>query len=622
MGHLKGTLDHFAQAIYGDGMTTRFRPSYFPFTEPSAEMDLLCYVCHNEPDAVADCRTCQGEGWVEWGGCGVVNPRVLIACGVDPERYSGFAFGMGIDRTITSPLRHRGPARPVRRRHPFHPAVRSRTVKVPVTWLRELVELPADTSHRELAARLTAVRPQARGDHLVGHQRPAGRRPRAVDRQGAAEERQDDQLVPRRRRPEHNDADGARGIVCGAHNFVEGDLVVVVPARHGAAGAGFEITARKTYGHVSDGMICSSAELGLAGDASGIIVLDPGSAAPGDDAIALLGLGDEVLDLEVNPDRAYALSMRGVGARHRAGVRLEFADPADIEVDRHGGGLSGQASRIPTACPVFAARAVTGFDPTRPTPPGWRDASSRPACGRSRWRSTSPTTSCSSSATRSTASTWPSLQGPIVVRRATEGEKLTTLDGVVRTLSTDDTVVTDDRGPISLAGVMGGEETELSATTTDIVIEAAHLKAPMIARTARLHKLPCEASKRYRARRRPRAAGPRDPARRGAARRARRRHDRRRAHGRGSATPRAAVEMPVDLPTRVTGVEIDAAAVVEALEGNGCDGRARPRVAGRDAAELAVRPQRPQRPRRGGAARRRLRQGARRSCRRLRPAAG
>jgi len=101
MAHLKGTLDHFAQAIYGEGMTTRFRPSYFPFTEPSAEMDLLCYVCHNEPGQVADCRTCRGEGWVEWGGCGVVNPRVLTACGVDPERYSGFAFGIGLDRTIT-----------------------------------------------------------------------------------------------------------------------------------------------------------------------------------------------------------------------------------------------------------------------------------------------------------------------------------------------------------------------------------------------------------------------------------------------------------------------------------------------------------------------------------------
>lgn len=101
MAHLKGTLDHFARAIYGDAMTTRFRPSYFPFTEPSAEMDLLCYVCQGEPGQVADCRTCRGEGWVEWGGCGVVNPRVLRACGVDPDRYTGYAFGIGLERTIT-----------------------------------------------------------------------------------------------------------------------------------------------------------------------------------------------------------------------------------------------------------------------------------------------------------------------------------------------------------------------------------------------------------------------------------------------------------------------------------------------------------------------------------------
>jgi phenylalanyl-tRNA synthetase alpha chain len=101
MAHLKGTLDHFAEAMFGEGTTTRFRPSYFPFTEPSAEVDLLCHVCRNEPGVVDDCRTCKGEGWIEWGGCGVVNPRVLIACGVDPERYSGFAFGMGLDRTIT-----------------------------------------------------------------------------------------------------------------------------------------------------------------------------------------------------------------------------------------------------------------------------------------------------------------------------------------------------------------------------------------------------------------------------------------------------------------------------------------------------------------------------------------
>lgn len=114
MANLKGTLDHFAASMFGEGINTRFRPSYFPFTEPSAEVDLVCFVCRGsgveeivtletsterEADLVR-CRTCRGEGWIEWGGCGIVNPRVLAACGVDSERYTGFAFGMGIDRTL------------------------------------------------------------------------------------------------------------------------------------------------------------------------------------------------------------------------------------------------------------------------------------------------------------------------------------------------------------------------------------------------------------------------------------------------------------------------------------------------------------------------------------------
>ena len=101
MAHLKGTLDHFASQMFGEGITTRFRPSYFPFTEPSAEVDLICFVCRGVGhDDKGVCRTCRGEGWIEWGGCGIVNPRVLQACGVDSTRYSGFAFGMGIDRTL------------------------------------------------------------------------------------------------------------------------------------------------------------------------------------------------------------------------------------------------------------------------------------------------------------------------------------------------------------------------------------------------------------------------------------------------------------------------------------------------------------------------------------------
>jgi phenylalanyl-tRNA synthetase alpha chain len=88
MAHLKGTLDHFARAMFGEESTTRLRPSFFPFTEPSAEMDVYF------PDKKG------GAGWVEWGGCGMVDPNVLLACGLDPTEWSGFAFGMGIERTL------------------------------------------------------------------------------------------------------------------------------------------------------------------------------------------------------------------------------------------------------------------------------------------------------------------------------------------------------------------------------------------------------------------------------------------------------------------------------------------------------------------------------------------
>src|SRR4051794_19822366 len=97
MAHLKGTLDHFAEGMFGAGVRTRLRPSFFPFTEPSAELDVLCFVCAGKD---LGCRTCKGTGWIEWGGCGMVHPNVLRACGVDPDEFSGFAFGMGIERTL------------------------------------------------------------------------------------------------------------------------------------------------------------------------------------------------------------------------------------------------------------------------------------------------------------------------------------------------------------------------------------------------------------------------------------------------------------------------------------------------------------------------------------------
>ncbi|MFB4197419.1 phenylalanine--tRNA ligase subunit alpha [Streptomyces carpaticus] len=102
MADLKGTLDHMVSSLFGPGMHTRLRPNYFPFTEPSAEMDMVCYVCRGESVGNPDrpCRTCSSEGWIELGGCGVVNPRVLVAAGIDPAKYSGFAFGFGIERLL------------------------------------------------------------------------------------------------------------------------------------------------------------------------------------------------------------------------------------------------------------------------------------------------------------------------------------------------------------------------------------------------------------------------------------------------------------------------------------------------------------------------------------------
>ncbi len=103
MSDLKGTLDYFATSLFGAEVETRFRPSYFPFTEPSAEIDFKCFVCKGKKSS-NNCKTCKGEGWIEWGGCGMVNPNVLLTAGIDPKKFSGFAFGMGIERTLM--LRH------------------------------------------------------------------------------------------------------------------------------------------------------------------------------------------------------------------------------------------------------------------------------------------------------------------------------------------------------------------------------------------------------------------------------------------------------------------------------------------------------------------------------------
>jgi phenylalanyl-tRNA synthetase alpha chain len=102
MADLRGAVQAFVDAMFGEGLKTRFRPDFFPFTEPSADVSMECHVCRGASvrPGGEPCRVCRSQGWVEIAGCGMVNPRVLVACGIDPDRYSGFAFGLGIERTL------------------------------------------------------------------------------------------------------------------------------------------------------------------------------------------------------------------------------------------------------------------------------------------------------------------------------------------------------------------------------------------------------------------------------------------------------------------------------------------------------------------------------------------
>jgi phenylalanyl-tRNA synthetase beta chain len=450
-------------------------------------------------------------------------------------------------------------------------------VKVPIEWLRDVVTLPGDVTTEAIADRLTAF--DLKLEEIVSSGITG---PLTVGRVLSVEpEEQKNGKTINWCSVDVGEAE-PRGIVCGAHNFVAGDLVVVslpgtvLPALAQYIPGGV-IAARKTYGHVSDGMICSAAELGLspergADDAAsapgGIIVLDPGSAAPGDSALAVLGLDDEVIDLEVNPDRAYALSLRGVGRDTALAFGVPFTDPADIEASVDGTSYPVVVEDA-EACPVFTAREVTGFDPSRPTP-AWMVRRIEQAG----MRSISLAVDVSNYVMLELgqpnhAYDRAKLQGAISVRRAKPGETITTLDDVERTLDPDDVLICDDRGPIGIGGVMGGADVEIDGSTTDIVIECAYFDPPVIARSARRHKLPSEASKRFE-----RGVDPQL-----SARASQRVADLLVEFGGGTASTgltvvgdapeRAAVTVPLDLPARVTGVDVDADTVVTALTANG-----------------------------------------------------
>jgi phenylalanyl-tRNA synthetase beta chain len=371
-------------------------------------------------------------------------------------------------------------------------------VRVPISWLGEWVDLPEGVTLEHLHAALVKVGFEEEDVHGFDVTGPVvvGRVLEFV------EEPQSNGKTIRWCQVDVGEPE-PRGIVCGAHNFEVGDLVAV--SLPGAVLPGpFAISSRKTYGHVSDGMIASERELGLGDDHDGILRLATRGlvAEPGEDAIALLGLDDAAVEINVTPDRGYALSIRGVAREYSHSTGAAFRDPAlEVAVGTADGYSVVVDDTAPirgrVGCDAFAARVVRGVDATRPTPSGMV-ARLRLAGIRSISLPVDITNYVMLELGQPThAYDLAKLQGGIVVRRAAAGETLTTLDGQVRTLDPEDLLITDDSGPIGLAAVMGGLDTEVTDGTTDILVEAAHFDPVTVARTARRHKLWSEASKRF-----------------------------------------------------------------------------------------------------------------------------
>ncbi len=439
-------------------------------------------------------------------------------------------------------------------------------MRVPLSWLLEFAALePADSQPgiglaeaglsgavaAEVARRLTAAGLEVESVEPVGHD---------ISGVVVAQVRQIEELSGYRKPIRYCRVSAGAGaehqVICGAVNFAVGDLVPFAPPGATLPG-GVEIGAREAYGRTSEGMICSAAELAIGEDHSGILVLPP-DAPVGTDFAAYAGLRDHVLDIAVTPDKGYALSVRGVARELAIAFGADFTDPADLGEDF-------------SACDRFVLREVRGLDESRPTP-----LVMRVRLARAGMRSVSLAVDVTNYLMLELGQPLHAfdrsrLSGPIVVRRARPGERLETLDHVLRDLDPDDILITDSSGPIALAGTMGGLATEISAGSSDLVIEAAHFSAQGTARMSRRHKLSSEASTRFE---------------RGVDRELQLRASARAtsllaALGGGTAVPgcthafadvaRAPVVMAVDYPDQVAGVVYGLATVTRRLRQVGCE---------------------------------------------------
>lgn len=374
-------------------------------------------------------------------------------------------------------------------------------MRIPLGWLGEMVELGSKVTPNDVMAELVKVGLEEEGSHggdisgpvVVGE----------VLSFEAEEQKNGKTIRWCQVRVATSGDEEIRGIVCGAANFVAGDKVVV--SLPGAVlPGGFEIAARKTYGHVSDGMIASSRELGLGDEHEGILVLSSIGLDPeiGMDAIALLGLDESAAEVNVTPDRGYCLSIRGIAREYSHATGVKFQDPV-LSIDPVMG--TGFALEVKDNAPIhgkagcsqFVLVGVAGLDAEAKVP-DWMVSRLKLAGMRSISIAVDITNYAMLELGQPLhAYDLDKLVGGISVRRAKAGEELVTLDQKTRQLHEEDLLICDEQGPIGIAGVMGGARTEVSSSTKSVLIEAAIFDPISIARSARRHKLPSEASKRF-----------------------------------------------------------------------------------------------------------------------------
>ncbi len=371
-------------------------------------------------------------------------------------------------------------------------------MRIPFSWLREAVRAGApdwDASVEELEETFIRI------GHEVEEINPIGpvSGPLTVGRVVEIEELTEFKKPIRACKVDvgSQNVDGApRDIVCGATNFAVGDLVVV--ALPGTILPGdFTIATRKTYGRVSDGMICSASEMNLGVDQSGILVLPAGTAEPGTPAAEVLGLDDVVFHLAITPDRGYCLSVRGLAREIACAHDLNFVDLADVAPLPAEGEAWPLTVEPGTGVRRFGLRPVTGIDPAAVSP--WWLQRRLMLSG---IRAISPAVDVTNYVMLELGHPMHAhdsslITGGFAVRFARDGEKVVTLDDVERTLNSADVLIVDDVATAAIGGVMGAGTTEVRGSTTDVLLEAAVWDPAAVSRTQRRLHLASEAGRRY-----------------------------------------------------------------------------------------------------------------------------